>query len=108
MKVGQVPFLPFISSSSVLLQLSVDPCQKERVGIKERREEEYMERKNGQRREKKKKEIARVRIKRLLDYKPLRIQMQPDGQMDGWTTPSQEHKPARTADSHTYKNRLCV
>lgn len=29
MKIGQVPFLPFISSSSVLLQLSVEPCQTE-------------------------------------------------------------------------------
>lgn len=33
-KVGQVPFLPFISSSSVLLQLSVEPCQTQRVKTK--------------------------------------------------------------------------
>lgn len=33
-KVGQVPFLPFISSSSALLQLSVEPCQTEKVETK--------------------------------------------------------------------------
>lgn len=43
MEVGQVPFLPFISSSSALLQLSVEPCRTQRVDIKshtEKRQEE--------------------------------------------------------------------
>lgn len=43
----------------------------------------------------------------------IRTYRQPDGQMDGWMTPSQEHKPARTAargsaESHTYmSSKVC-
>ena len=50
-----------------------------------------------------------------LDTLPVRTHRQPDGQMDGWTTPSQEHKPARTAargsaESHTHMSsrKVCV
>lgn len=32
---GQVPFLPFISSSSVLLQLSVEPCGRDKYTMME-------------------------------------------------------------------------
>lgn len=43
---GQVPFLPFISSSSVLLQLSVEPCGRDKQGRRRRREIVKVEEKN--------------------------------------------------------------
>lgn len=91
-KVGQVPFLPFISSSSVLLQLSVEPCQKgERGGRKQR--ERWKDRSRERR------DIARENYTRFLrcdwdnggkavDTRPIRTHRQPgrtDGQVDSWT-----------------------
>ena len=91
-EVGQVPFLPFMSSSSALLQLSVEPCQRERgpdttqggqrSGWDEREGRET-------RRDSETNHSFNASVRRGsgggLDTLPTRTQRQPDGQMDGWT-----------------------
>lgn len=94
-KAGPVPFLPFSSSSSVLLQLSVEPWETETSN------KEWVDgrTKNG--------DTARQTCWTWMAWAEfvhvwtalIQTHRRPDGQ----TTPSQEHKPARCSSTSVFE-----